>query len=135
MKDDVWVSDDDGEDVVVDVESSSAVGADIEDLGKAEFIRAIHAEVARDKDQNAAGDRTFLDVGVHVGILDAFEAEGLYFFCDAFESCEGLSGVGHVAVVLVEVDESLSLFPTHLHGLEVLFQEQVGDFGRLHLQF
>lgn len=118
----------------MDVEASLAVGADIEDLSKAEFVGAVHAEVAGDEDDDASLDGSVLNIGVHVGVLDVFEAEGLYLFGDGFESFEGLSGVGHLAGLLVEVDESLSWFSGELHDFVVLFEEHVGDFGRLHLE-
>ena len=42
------------------------------------------------------------------------------------------AGVGELALVLVEVDELLSLFAGELHRLEVFFEEHVGDLFGVH---
>lgn len=96
----------DREDVVMDVVASWTVGADIEDLCESELIWAIHAEIACYEDENAALNWSFLNIRAHVGILDVVKGERLYFFWNFFESFEAGSGIGHLADILIEVDES-----------------------------
>ena len=111
----------------MDVETSITVGDDVESLGESELfcLISVHAEMSDDEDNDGTGDRALLDIGAHVGVLDRFEGEGLYFFGDLFEAGMLSAGVGHPAAFLVEVDEGLSLLSVELHDLVVFVEEHV----------
>lgn len=126
-------SDNHCEDVVVDVEAPDAIRNDIEHLREPELLSPIHAQVATHEHDDAARDGPLLHVWAEVGVLDGFEAKGLNLFRDAFESDIGGAGVGHLAVLLVEVDEGLAGLAGELHDLEVLFEEDVGHLFHVHL--
>ena len=117
----------------MDVVTSGTIGENVESLSKSELFASIHAEISSHKDDNAALDRAILDVRAHVGIVNFIEGHRLDFFGDLFESRMFGTGVGHLAAVLVEVDESLSLFSVELHGLVVLVEEHIGNTLGIHL--
>ena len=123
---------DDRKDIVVDVVASGSVGADVEDLCESELISAVHLEVAVHEDEHAAGNGSFLHVWAHIRIGNLLEAEWLYFLADVLESAVRHASVGHVAVVVIEVDEDLSFVPALLHNGKVLLQEEVGDLLVVH---
>ena len=111
----------------MDVETSITVGDDVESLGESELfcLISVHAEMSDDEDDDGTGDGALLDIGAHVGVLDCFEGEGLYFFGDLFEAGMLGAGVGHPAAFLVEVDEGLPLLSVELHDLVVFVEEHV----------
>ena len=119
-------------DVIVDVVSSRAVGADVEDLRESELLWPIHAEIATHEDDDAAWEGAVLNIWGQVGVFYVLEAEGLDFFGDVFESDVGGASVGHLAGILVEIDEALPVLAGELHDFEVLLEEEVGDLFWIH---
>ena len=117
----------------MDVEAPLTVGEDVEGLCESELVAAVHAEVSGHKNDDAALDGPVLDIRVHVGVLDLVEGHGLDFLGDLLEAGMRGSRVGHLADVLVEVDEVLPLLPVELHRLEVLLQEHVRHLLGVHL--
>lgn len=99
------------------------VGADIEDLGEPELVRAVHLEEAVDEDEQGAGEGAVLDVEVHVGVLHGIEAQRLDLVRDLLEA--GVLGprVGHRAQLAVEVYQLHALVAGQAHGLVVVLEE------------
>lgn len=117
----------------MDVKSSVTVGKDVEALSESELLASVHAEISSHKHDNAALNGSFLDIGVHIGVLDFVERKGFNFIGNFFETFMACSGVGHLTVVLVEVDEGLSLLAVELHRLVVFLEEHVGHLLGIHL--
>lgn len=107
------------------VESSLTVGANVEDLREFELIGVIHDKGSWDEDKEGALDGSWLDVLVIDAVDDFLESEGFDFFRDLFDTSEGLSSVGHDAVVVIEVDELGSV----LHDGGVVLSEEL--FGNV----
>lgn len=91
----------------MDVVPSCSVGTDVEDLRESELLWPIHAEIATHEHDDAAGEGTVLNVWGQIGVFNVLEAEGLDFFGDVFESDVGGASIGHLAGILVEIDEAL----------------------------
>lgn len=73
------------------------------------MIGSVHLKIPADEDSEAALDWSFLDIVGQIGEFDSLEAEGFYLFLYLFEAFVVAAGVGHLAVVVVEVDESSSV--------------------------
>ena len=119
-----------GEDVVVAIESSGSVGADVEYLREFELIGVVHAQGAGHEDDEAAVDRAFLHVLVIELIHDFLEAEGFDSFLDLLDASVGVASVSHYARLVVEVDQ------VELVGHQscvVLLEKLLGDILQIHL--
>jgi hypothetical protein len=104
----------------VNIESTAAIGTNVENLRKPELITAIHPQVACHEDEYTSWKGSCLNVRVKIRKLYGLEAKGFYFFSDAFECNIGGAGVGHGAGLAIEADDVGSIC---LHGRVVLFQE------------
>lgn len=116
----------------MDVVSSGSVGANVEDLGKSELLRPIHTEISTHKHDNASLDGTTLNVRTQIGVFYVLETERLDFFGDVFKSDVGGTSVGHLAGILIEIDEPLSQLTGVLHDFEVFLEEKVSDLFWIH---
>ena len=118
----------------MDVKASTSVWQNVEGLCESEllFLVSIHTEMSNNKDKDGVFNGSLLNIGTHVGILNFFKGKRLDFFCDLFESSTLSASVGHSAVILVEVDELLSLFPVKLHDFVVFVEEHVCDLLVIH---
>ena len=128
-----WRSNDDAEDVVVDIVAAVSVGQDVEHLCESELIGAVHLQVSIDADDDAALNGALLHVRVHVGVLDLLEAERLDLLGDFLEAAVGAAGVGHQTDLAVEVSEVHAGLAVLLHHAEVLLEENVGHLLHVHL--
>jgi hypothetical protein len=87
-------------------------------------ISSVHGEGTGDEDKYAVGDGARLNILVVDLVVDSLEAKGFDFFGDLLAADEGITSIGHGAVVKVEVDEPHAV----LHdGGVVLNDELVSD--------
>jgi hypothetical protein len=122
----------DWKDVIVNVITSSSIRTNVENLGKSELFGTIHAEIATHKHNYTSWKSAILDIRSHISIFDVFEAKGLNFFWDVFESNKSRASVGHLTSILVEINQALSVLTRLLHSFVVLFKEKVGNLFWIH---
>ena len=123
---------DGGEDVVVDVVAALVVGADVEGLGEAELVGAVHLQVAADGHEERAGGGPGLHVGAEVAELDGLVAERLDLVRDLLEPAVGAARVGHRAPVRVEPQQALPLRLRQTHVRVVLLQKSTSNLLDIH---
>ena len=92
------------QDVIVAVEATLVVGADIEHLREFECVFFIHAQDSTHKDQHTARNWAFLDILTADLVLYSLEAEGFDFVFDLGESFVEASAVGHGTAFVVEIE-------------------------------
>lgn len=114
----------------MNIESPITIGTNVENLRKPELITSVHPQVAGNEDEYTSWKGPCLNIRVKVRKLDGLEAEGLYFFLDAFESSVGGAGVSHCAGIAIEAEDIGSI---GLHGGVVLFEEDGSDRLWIHL--
>lgn len=117
-------SDHEPEDIVVAVKPSTSVGTDVEYLRELEFVLVVHHETARDEDEHAVGDGSWLHILIVDLVYDLLEAEGFNLVLDLLAPNECLASIGHGAIVQVEVNQSN---PISHQGCVVLNNKLVGD--------
>lgn len=98
-----------GEDVIVTVVSSLAIGTNVEHLWEFECVLVIHAQSAVYKDEHAAWNRSFLHILACYLVLDVVETEGLDFLPNFLQSSELGAIVVHGALLVVERDQIVSV--------------------------
>lgn len=91
------------EDVIMAIEASWAIGANVENLWELEGVFVVHAEDPSDKDKHAPLNWSLLHILVVNLVLNVLEAEGFDFLFDFRESPEYIAVVGHDTMGAVEV--------------------------------
>jgi hypothetical protein len=119
-----WWSHDNCEDVVVTIESTLAIGADVEDLRELELVVFVHNQTSWYKNQETSLNWAWLYVLVVNAVDNLLESKWFNFLWNFFDAIECLTSIRHNAVVIVEVDKLSSV----LHdGRVVLSQEFLWD--------
>lgn len=114
----------DSEDIVVAVESALSVGTNVEHLTEFELVLSVHHQTACYENQKASVDWPWLHVLVVDAVGNALESKRLNFFRDFLNTSESLPTIGHPTVVIVKVDQLISI----LHDCcVVLSKELLGD--------
>eukprot|EP00919_Chromeraceae_sp_WS-2016_P041476 GHVR01098878.1.p2 GENE.GHVR01098878.1~~GHVR01098878.1.p2 ORF type:complete len:120 (+),score=6.03 GHVR01098878.1:1058-1417(+) len=111
------------------IESSLAVGTDIEHLGEFKGVGIVHDETSGNKDEHASLDGSLLHILVIDGVDDGLEPKRFNFFTDALDTLISITAIGHDAAVVVEINQVLPI----LHDrCVILCQKLFRNFFKVH---